>query len=460
MRIFSYSKWEKSYFGGYRKVVRDLPYINLSYHIDITLGDTSDLDNYDCKKVIKCFLYDSKNFKFEFQKGTRKRFHKDVETLEITKDSLEKAIKYLSKDEKIELRNLYTNYKEMILDSTISTDIEDEEDLESEDGNPGEPGKREKKKEDPLHEHFRQLLGKTDLYSSKTYEFYNPNIVEEDVPYTVLEMQEGEEVQLTKEEEKLKEELLKLLDIRTDPGLNILNNLRFGKIDGKKLAEAVALNERIFYKTERFERMRPFKVVLLGDYSGSMEGTPVEEQMSLMKSLYAVFSTYNCVDTYVHTSFDRYNTYNRYKRIESETFERKDGEDDRCGIYKLSGENLSLYKTCSNLEEEVPLLQNYDGEVFRYLNKRYGNSDDAILIISISDGEPAGYNYGGNAAMNKLIKELEKCRRNNIITLGIGIDGYDVGSLYKYNLTIKNISRSSAKISNIINTIIKQEFVL
>lgn len=103
--------------------------------------------------------------------------------------------------------------------------------------------------------------------------------------------------------------------------------------------------------------------------------------------------------------------------------------------------------------------QNYDGPVIESIHKKIRETnDDRIIFISLSDGEPCGNNYGGQGHLDELKRILEKARRDSFVTVGIGIEADHVSNLYTYAKPVWDLSMMSRDVAAIINQVVRTEF--
>jgi hypothetical protein len=107
----------------------------------------------------------------------------------------------------------------------------------------------------------------------------------------------------------------------------------------------------------------------------------------------------------------------------------------------------------------VEWIQNYDGPVIEAIHKKIRESnDDRIIFISLSDGEPAGNNYGSDKDVEDLKRILEKARRDSFVTVGIGIEADHVSKLYSYAKPVWDLSTLPKDVAGIINQVVRSEF--
>ena len=236
---------------------------------------------------------------------------------------------------------------------------------------------------------------------------------------------------------------MNILDVNFDKGIIKNTNLLTGKLDVRKLAESQSGYMPIYYSLEEFERMKPFRVALLIDESGSMDYTyKAPTAQTLANVLYLTFK-------------DLLPAQNL------SIFGHSGENDPELRIYKGFEEDFECYEERS-ARMFVNRCQNYDGPIVERIYEKYlKGSDTNNLFIVISDGQPAGYLYGSQSDYVDLKKIIEKIRRENIVTLGIGINYYNM-DFYKYSTTMRvpqqTIESCIEKFAKTINNVVKQEF--
>jgi hypothetical protein len=144
---------------------------------------------------------------------------------------------------------------------------------------------------------------------------------------------------------------------------------------------------------------------------------------------------------------------------------------DRISVYGHSGDdapeiyvyqdkyNPGFLKTITNMLSR-DLLENYDGPVVESIHERIrSQNSDNILFIVISDGQPAGnHGYGGREAMDDLKRIVEKCKRDNFVTMGIGFGYSGVKEIYSYHTVIHDMGQVVEKVTTLLNKVVKTEF--
>jgi hypothetical protein len=235
------------------------------------------------------------------------------------------------------------------------------------------------------------------------------------------------------------EALIKLLDIDFDPKSDEVKNLKLGKLDVSKIAEVPAGNVSVYKQIVEEQDTKPFSVCILADMSGSMGyGNRIASQRHILNSLYLAMSQILPPDKlyiYGHSGEYTPEIYTFYSPYDPD-YER----------------NIKYY-------QKVHWCQNYDGPVIEAIHKKIReNSEDRIIFISLSDGEPAGNNYGGRKDNEELKRILERARRDSFVTVGIGIEAGHVSSLYTYAKPVWDLSTLPKDVAGIINQVVRAEF--
>jgi nitric oxide reductase activation protein len=103
--------------------------------------------------------------------------------------------------------------------------------------------------------------------------------------------------------------------------------------------------------------------------------------------------------------------------------------------------------------------ENYDGPVIENIYERVRQqTSDNIIFLSISDGEPAGEDYGGPEAIKEMKRVIEKCKRDGFVTVGIGLQYHRVKDIYQYHTVIKKSDDLVKNVSSLVNRVVKTEF--
>jgi hypothetical protein len=465
----SKSGWETSYFGGYKRILFDYPTIKLDFNMEYDVGKqpgSEDLGYYCSGTLLKLFLLKVAEFKlvdvlsskFEIkEKKTAFGFGKTKKFAYINQTSLDNTIDLVIIHE-AELKNLFTNYKEMLRDSVFYYEIPPDKDEKSEKGGDsggkepdddnGSPDNKESDKdlERKIAKMLKKALESTEI--RKYFSFMSGSALSGDLKKNTKFVYRSVNSSPTKfsASEKLNaKRLVDCLDISFDPEKDVIKNLKTGKLDVNKLAEVLGGNTNLYYKVEENQTTRPFTVVILGDESGSMKAytdggkkTRIRQQIILVKTLYKAFSEI--------LPAEKLYVYGHSGQESPEIYVYQDKY------------NSNFEKTIDNMGRGMN--QNYDGPVIETIYEKIRqNTDDNIIFISISDGEPVGVNYGGIAAVSDLKRIIEKCKRDGFVTVGIGMELGLVKEIYNYSCVIQDYENDMIRlVSTLVNTVVKSEF--
>lgn len=489
----SVSGWEKSHFGGYHRVLSDYPYIKIDFELDINPSEaiSKDLGTWMGEKLIKLYILKVKSL------GLVE--HLTTEVIEKVKFFSVKKYSVVRLDnegvfravcrEYTELSPMFENYKDAILSSTLEMEIKDEEKGEGEEGEKGEgeegngdgngdgqdkegdkEGKgKEKGKgggEDGDGDGDSESKGGNTMGGSgsgqptrngKTIQDYIDAISESkpfnsqsslsdfsEKPVFVSFAQRVREQNIqphkfNSSEIKDAEALIKLLDISFDPKSDEVKNLKLGKLDVSKIAEVPAGNISVYKQIVEEQDTKPFSVCILADMSGSMDaGNRIPSQKHILNALYLAMSQILPPDKlyiYGHSGYCTPEIYTFYTPHDTD-YER----------------NIQFYG-------RINWCQNYDGPVIEAIHKKIREtSEDRIIFISLSDGEPCGNGYGGPAHNEELKRILERARRDSFVTVGIGIEADHVSHLYSYAKPVWDLRTLPKDVSGIINQVVRSEF--
>jgi len=475
----SVSGWERSHFGGYTRVLSDYPHIKVDFELSIKqdASISSDLGVWMGEKLIKLYVLKIKELGFiDYLKteiiekpsffGMPKKY--------IVASLAHDDIFFKICNSYSELAPMFENYKEGIFGSYIEMEFKDEgengegqgegeENSEKQDNEEGEgqgKGEENSEKQDKKEGEGKgeregsgapKNKGKTiqqwmkRISESKPFTYTGSLSRFEQVPKFVsftsrIKKQETKPYRFKPEEIKDAEALIKLLDISFDPTSAEIKNLKLGKLDVSKIAEVPAGNISVYKQTVEEQDTKPFSVCILADMSGSMgQGNRIPSQLHIMNSLYLAMSQILPPDKlyiYGHSGEYQPEIYSFYTPHDID-YER----------------NIRFYR------DGVHWCQNYDGPVIESIHKKIReNSDDRIIFISLSDGEPAGNNYGGKEDNEELKRILERARRDSFVTVGIGIEAGHVAQLYTYAKPVWDLTQLPKEVSGIINQVVRSEF--
>ena len=497
----SVSGWEKSHFGGYNRVLSDYPFIKLDFELDIETGKniSQDLGSWMGDKLIKLYILKVKEMGYIDQLQTEV-----VERLKYfqTKKYIVAKLDHEGVFNAVcstytELAPMFRHYKDGIFESSIEMEIKEEKEGEGKGKGEGEgegegqgkgqgegegqeqgegqgqgQGKGEGQEQgegqgqgqgegegDSDSEGDGQPGSGTNrpTNNGKTIQQWMKNI-SESKPYSshsslsnfsekpkfvsfTERIREGNPspYRFRAGEIKDSEALVKLLDINFDPKSAEVKNLKLGKLDVTKIAEVPAGNVSVYKQIVEEQDTKPFSVCILADMSGSMgNGNRIPSQLHIMNSLYLAMSQILPPDKlYIYGHSGEYSPeiYSFYTPYDPD-YER----------------NILYYK-------QINWCQNYDGPVIESIHKKIRETtEDRINFISLSDGEPAGNNYGGREDNEELKRILERARRDEFVTVGIGIEADHVSNLYTYAKPVWDLSTLPKDVASIINQVVRAEF--
>ncbi len=433
--------WEDSYYGGYAKVIRDLPEIKVDFDMEVDISDAeekSDLSYMNLKKLGKLFLLKVKQY------GLTEEFLLGIKDKEISRYSNYKRVVHIVDPEGTrmalnsiiakdpELSNLFKEYKKDIPKINYYYDkYEDKTDFE-------------KRTEEEKRELFRNIINninKAPTYNGSSNSSFSIATFEK-IPQFLLPKSTIKPTIYTQDQLMCASKLLKQLDITFDPAVSIIKNIKAGKLDINKLAEVIPGNNNIYYKTEINQTTKPFSVCILCDESGSMgkgHGSKLESQHNIVKILHKTFSEI--------LPPDKLYIYGHTGSIVPEIY-----------IYQDKYNNDFEHAIDDMLRRQIS--NNYDGPVIESIYKKIrSETEDNIIFIAISDGNPAGYGYGGQKAIEELQRIIEKCKRDGFVTVGIGVEHGAIKDIYNYHAIVRNNNDDIIKkTSQLINTVVKTEF--
>ena len=482
----STSGWEKSHFGGFTRVLNDYPYIKIDFDLDIKASGeaASELGTWQAEKLIKLYILKAK------EKGLIEKFTSKV----IERPSFFGTV--IKKYSVVSLNNLailstictsypemapmFEHYKDSILSSTIEMEIQEpepkkdngdkgkgegegegqpqgekeeegegddegqgegecdgEDEKESESGSPAEGKQTPKGKSGKS---IQDLMG--EINESKPWSVADRSLTafSEKPKFTPFDKKDsGSSYQFNAEEKRDSELLIKLLDINFDPKSDEVKNLKLGKLDTSKIAEVPAGNLSIYKQRVEEQDTKPFSVCILADMSGSMgHGGRIPAQRHIMNTLYLAMSQILTPDKlyiYGHSGDYTPEIFTFYSPYDTD-YEK----------------NIQFYNS-------VHWCQNYDGPVIEAIHKKVRETnDDRIIFISLSDGQPSGNNYGGHEHNEELKRILERARRDEFVTVGIGIQADHVTELYTYSKVVNDLKFLPKEVSSIINQVVRAEF--
>ena len=482
----STSGWEKSHFGGFTRVLNDYPFIKIDFDLDIKASGeaASELGTWQAEKLIKLYILKAKE-KGLIEKFTSKVIERPSFFGNVIKKYSVVSLNNLAILSTIctsypEMAPMFEHYKESILSSTIEMEIQEPEPKKDKDDKgkgegEGEGQPQGEKEEEGEGDDEGQGEGECDGEDEKESESGSPaegkqtpkgksgksiqdlmGEINESKPWSVADRSltafsekpkftpfnkkdSGSSYQFNAEEKRDSELLIKLLDINFDPKSDEVKNLKLGKLDTSKIAEVPAGNLSIYKQRVEEQDTKPFSVCILADMSGSMgHGGRIPAQRHIMNTLYLAMSQILTPDKlyiYGHSGDYTPEIFTFYSPYDTD-YEK----------------NIQFYNS-------VNWCQNYDGPVIEAIHKKVRETnDDRIIFISLSDGQPSGNNYGGHDHNEELKRILERARRDEFVTVGIGIQADHVTELYTYSKVVNDLKFLPKEVSSIINQVVRAEF--
>ncbi len=451
---YSSSKWESSYFGGYSRILYDHPDINVPIDFDweFPYPDTSGLSYWNREQLIKMFLLKINSFGLaELLYAGSKEVEEELGYLikrkkkfrVFSKEAVNMCLSCIIEQES-ELKKLFIHFKDYISNVTIKVEIKDKNKDEKESGEGKDGDKKESGKDKKSSLSFSDLNNLIEKIAvRKPYSQFEGEgqISSGDLKTkAVFKMMDSFPTPVKYSADQIRQaaNIVRLLDISFDPKSDKIPSLKAGKLEISKISEIPAGNTNVYYRVEENQTTRPFSVCILCDESGSMDGQRLQYQNHLVKVLYKAFSDIL--------------------------------PSDKIYIYGHSGSvspEIRIYQDKYNpvfeqtIERQLRnnLSQNYDGPVIECIHEKVRSyTSDNIIFISISDGQPEGYDYGGKAAMVEMKKIIEKCRRDGFVTVGIGVKYDGVKNIYNYYTVVRDLNEMVKQVTTLINRVVKMEF--
>lgn len=474
--------WESSYFGGVKRVLSEYPFYKLNYDLHIDLDKTSkaytELNMYQQEKLINILLnqaFTVKDYKAKFKAILHQEIFNTISSESLTEERLvvhygkpklkipvSKGIikDFISHARNTELASIFDEYGDSLIDHNTKVTI-----LCDPPPKP-EPSGKEGDGEAPDSKKLGKASGdgKSTGTSSKTsskgkvldeaelskyaekvargfIDSYKDKKNVESYSVSVKNVARGYKFSYKNTEIVFARKLNQMLDITHDPKAEVVKNLLQGTVDAEKLAEVLSGNNRVHMNRLENESVKPFKVVVLGDYSGSMSGgwggNKFGFQKKVMKSLFHLFHD--------------------IMGIEDVEFYGHSGGNDPV-LYRFHSPEYPHFM--ETFESEICLNENYDGPIIEHIHKMVrAKSNKAVLLISLSDGQPSGNSYGGSKAIDNMKKIMEKIKRDNFITVGIGMLHTCTPNLYQYSVDLHDLTEASP-VARIINRAVKENLVM
>ena len=471
----STSGWESSHFGGYTRIIYDYPHVKFDFKatIDIPSKLRVDLGIYSGEKLIKMYLMKckEKNYIRHFTKEMvmEKKWLGQEKHYEVIRLDKEDIIEEIMKDFK-EFSPLFDHYREGILGTSIKIEVpppgqepdggqgqgqgegqgegegkgQGQGEVQGEGQGEGEGDSKNKGKtkgggwgssdrKEPDFKALEKLFN--EMAEQKPFERISSIGSGCGKPkFIPFDSKANPEYQFTEEEKRNADMILKQLDINFDPKSDEVKNLKLGKLDTSKLAEVPAGNISVYKQTLEDQDTKAFAVCVLADMSGSMEGRRLNTQFTVLNSLYLALSEIIPVDDlhiYGHS-----------------------GCESEPKIYTFCNPYHPDYRKNISSYYEVYNQANYDGVVIQEVHKKIREKTDRpVILISLSDGQPCD-------SEEDMKRILERARRDQFVTVGIGIGTDYVKNLYTFSRVVHDdkIKDMPREVASIVNHVVKSEF--
>jgi len=430
--------WEDSYFGGYERVIYDHPSIYIPPSIDVSFDKNPGLTFYTATKLcnlflLKCMKYNLyRTLLVNSKVKERANWIGKKETVTVfDKRAIQQCAVHLSMCGD-PLENMFGHYLKFLREITIEYIHPSEEDKKKSLGSTSSFSISDEMAKEFLRikENTPFSWGRCDSVSGD---------LKDSAVFQNAEDKDRGDWSPSVEETKLANGLVNLLDISFDPTEDRISNLKCGKMSPHKVAEIPAGNTHIYYRVEHDQNTKPFSVCILCDESGSMRaGSLDRKQNHLVKVLFAAFSQImpkSKIYVYGHSG------------------------PGHPVIRVYNDQYNPCFEDLINSQLHQDYDENYDGPAIECVYERVRQqTSDNILFISISDGEPAGVDYGGKAAIEDLQRVIEKCKRDGFVTMGIGLLYHKVKDIYNYHTVISDTKHLVKNVSSLINRVVRTEF--
>lgn len=477
--FWSTSGWEHSHYGGFNRIIWDYPHIKMGYEgkieVDPDLRKKEGI--YTAEKLVKIYLMKCKEYDL-VQHLTIERITKEniigrdaqFDVLKLDNAAVLSSVMSQSK----EFAPLFAHFEKAILNSSIEVEVPENEDGEGQGGEGGGEGEGEDEKEGQGEsgegesgqgESGQGESGQEDREEDEgeAKEKKQPggwggstsgckklkSLIEgmsEQKPFSKWSTLGGDykpkfvplvvkpntkEYVPTSQEKQNAEMILKQLDISFDPKSDVVRNLKMGRLDTSKLAEVPAGNLSVYKQTLEDQNTKEFAVCVLADMSGSMQGNRLDVQLGVLNSIYLALSE-------IIPEADLH--------IYGHTDEGDPAIYPFCTPYSPNYlKNITQYYRINN-------GCNYDGVVIEAVHKKIRETTDRpVILISLSDGQPCD-------DVNNMKKIMERARRDQFVTVGIGIHTEYVKELYTYHKAIFDLSTMPKEVAHILNQVVKTEF--
>lgn len=191
-------------------------------------------------------------------------------------------------------------------------------------------------------------------------------------------------------------------------------------------------NPTIKYDNFRQTKKIPFKVLILGDKSGSMMGSAygnITKLQAMQEACIILAEVFEALD--VPFAVLTHSAGNN--RVEMTCY--KDFDNDNSDKYRLGKMEVSRFGC------------NRDGVALRFVKEYLADTRERVIVFSISDGMPNDSGYSGQAArIDTHLAAEELADQYEVIGIGIGsgISKENISSIYPRNVKVDDLSQLAA----------------
>lgn len=210
-----------------------------------------------------------------------------------------------------------------------------------------------------------------------------------------------------------------------------------GKLDMKSLYRAHT-DGRVFRKDTEGEQTN-VRICILVDESGSMHGRKIEKAI---QGCYVVAKAAQKIKV----------PFSIYGHTENRNFELRQYVDYKNCFKKRSVDNIFKMRARNNNRDGLAIYK-----CLCSLAQNKGCIDEKQILVVISDGQPATWDYGGLEAekeMQAIMNKFEKLYGISTIGIAIGSECKEVAAIYKNAVMVENVSELPTKMMEILRDIV------
>jgi len=214
------------------------------------------------------------------------------------------------------------------------------------------------------------------------------------------------------------------------------NELRRGRLNRRALGRAQSTDA--LFRRKDVHTTTGLDITLLLDESGSMYGDKIitcRRTGVLLANALKTIPNVN-LSIYGHTTGDAFG-----------------GRSEDCAVtrYVEQGHgDLTRLGACD------AYYSNLDGLAITYVgNKALQSTAVDRWLVVLSDGQPAGYGYGGEQGHTHTRQAIQDLERKGLNVIGVGIDSVYVKELYKHYVEFTDLSKLSVDLRKLVMRIIR-----